>query len=74
MSKHRIPRKAKKAIPKDTFYCYTPDYVKNKKQDKLFPYWIKTCKFYSHVEGLDGHCSLFKCRVLDQVKVCGYKY
>jgi len=56
--KYRTPRKLKKKIPKDTFYCYD----------------IKPCKFYTYVDGLEGYCSLIKCEITDQVKECGERY
>lgn len=69
----RIPRKLKKMIPKNTPYCYNPDFKKNAKQESLFPYWIKPCPFYEHKQNIDGWCRLIKCEVLDQCKSCGIK-
>jgi hypothetical protein len=69
----RIPRKLKKKIPKNTSYCYVPDHKKNAKQKELFPYWIKSCPFYQHQEGIDGWCRLVKDEVMDQCKSCGIK-
>jgi hypothetical protein len=69
----RIPRKLKKKIPKNTPYCYSPDFKKNESQKELFPYWIKPCTFYTrkYQEGIDGWCNLIKCEVMDQCKSCG---
>lgn len=55
----KIPRKKKKKIPRDTFYCYDNRGV---------------CPFYSHIEGIEGLCSLMTCGVDDQVKECGISY
>ena len=43
----RIPRKKKKQIPKDTFYCYTPTSKPGIMKDGRWGYTIKTCPFYS---------------------------
>ena len=67
----RIPRKKKKQIPKDTFYCYTPESGMIYPKEGLPYYKIKPCGFYKHVDGLEGYCSLLKCEILDQVKECG---
>lgn len=72
--KMRIPRKLKKKIPKNTPYCYEPDYKKNAQQKSLFPYWIKPCPFYQHTgEEIFGWCKLIKYEVMDQCKSCGIK-
>ena len=72
--KMRIPRKLKKKIPKNTPYCYEPDYKKNAQQKSLFPYWIKLCPFYQHTgEEIFGWCKLIKYEVMDQCKSCGIK-
>ena len=42
----RIPRKKKKQIPKDTFYCYTPTSKPGIMKDGRWGYTIKTCPFY----------------------------
>jgi hypothetical protein len=65
----RIPRKLKKKISRG-HYCYEPDNKKNEEEKSLKTYWIKPCGFYNHVYGLDGHCSLLKTDVMDQVKEC----
>jgi len=70
MGKDRLPRKLKKKIPKDTFYCYEPDNKKNRTETG-FSFWIKPCKFYRNEDGLEGYCNLLKCGVTDQVKECG---
>jgi hypothetical protein len=70
----RIPRKLKKKIPKNTPYCYEPDYKKNAQQKSLFPYWIKPCPFYQHTgEKIFGWCRIIKNEVMDQCKSCGIK-
>lgn len=46
--------------PKGVPYCYTHT-------DKY-----RECKYYKHIEGLEGYCRLLKCEVLDQVKECCY--
>jgi hypothetical protein len=68
----RLPRKLKKKISKDTFYCYIPDDKKNKFR-KNPGYWIKSCEFYTHKDGLIGYCNLLHCEIVDQVKECGYR-
>ena len=50
-----------KDIPKNTPYCYT--YTNN----------YKECKYYKHIDGIDGYCKLLKCEVVDQLKECGVK-
>jgi len=72
--KWRIPRKQKKKIPKDTFYCYTPTSGMIYEEGKLPYYKIEPCVFYVHGEDYEGHCKLLKCMVMDQVKECGIKY
>ena len=67
----RIPRKIKKQIPKNTPYCYAPDDKKNAKQKDFFPFWIKTCPFYKHIDEFDGWCKLIKHEIDDQCKLCG---
>jgi hypothetical protein len=69
----KIPRKLKKKVPKNTPYCYVPDFKKNAQQKELFPYWIKTCPFYQYQEVIEGWCRLVKCEVMDQCKSCGIK-
>ena len=69
----KIPRKLKKKIPKNTPYCYVPDFKKNAQQKELFPYWIKSCPLYQHQEGINGWCRLIKDEVIDQCKSCGIK-
>ncbi len=69
----RIPRKLKKKIPKNTPYCYVPDFKKNAQQKELFPYWIKSCPFYQQQEGIEGWCRLVKNEVMDQCKSCKIK-
>ena len=70
----RIPRKKKKKIPKDTPYCYTPLSGMQDLGGGRYGYKIKSCPYYKHVDGLDGHCSLLNCEVTDQVKECGERY
>ena len=67
----RVPRKKKKKIPKETFYCYTQtsEIIQPKKGLSYFK--IKTCPFYKYIDGIAGYCSLVDCEVMDQVKVCG---
>lgn len=68
----RIPRKLKKLIPKDTFYCYIPTSGMIYPKDGGLPYYnIKTCSFYQWMDGIDGYCKLVKCEVTDQCKGCG---
>ena len=43
----RIPRKKKKQIPKDTFYCYTPTSKPGIMKDGRWGYSIKLCPFYN---------------------------
>lgn len=43
---YRIPRKKKKQIPKDTFYCYTPTSTPGFMEDGKWGYNIKLCPFY----------------------------
>jgi hypothetical protein len=69
----RIPRRLKKKVPKNTPYCYVPDHKKNAQQKELFPYWIKSCPFYQHQEGIEGWCRLVKSEVMDQCKSCKIK-
>ena len=71
MNKYRIPRKAKKKIPKG-MYCYTPV----KMDWATGVYNIQTCEFYRPIPGdfLFGRCSLIKEEVMDQCKSCGVKY
>lgn len=66
----RIPRKKKKKIPKDTFYCYTA--MSNMIfPDEGLPYFkIKPCPYYNNMKEIIGFCSLLKCEVIDQVKEC----
>lgn len=51
----KLPRKIKKKIPKNTPYCYSRF----------------TCKYYKHIEGVEGYCKLIKYEVEDQMKSCG---
>ena len=44
--------------PKNTPYCYNNKGV---------------CKYYKHIDGVEGYCKLLKCEVTDQVKECSYK-
>lgn len=67
---NRIPRKLKKKIPKDTFYCYTHISGMIYPKDGLPYYKIKKCPFYKHIDGLEGYCSLVKHDIIDQVKEC----
>lgn len=62
----RIPRKLKKKIPKNTPYCYLPDYEKNAKEIG-WTYWIKPCPFYQP----GGWCKIIKDEIEDQCKSCG---
>ena len=45
--KLRIPRKLKKKIPSNTFYCYTPTSAPKTLKDGKFGYTIKLCPFYT---------------------------
>ena len=74
MTKFRMPRKSKKKIPKNTFYCYTPLTGMIYEEGKLPYYKIKRCPFYNYVNGLEGYCKLLKCEIIDQVKECGVRY
>ena len=67
----RIPRKKKKLIPENTYYCYTPTSKVIKEKGRLSYYHFKPCKFYNHVEGIRGFCSLLKDEIIDKVKECG---
>lgn len=71
---NRVPRKKKKKIPKDTFYCYTPISKMIYPKDGLPFYRITRCPYYKHVSGIEGYCSLLKCEIIDQVKECGERY
>ena len=69
-------REILKNIPEGTFYCYTPDYEKNKQANKkgeYGSYYIKPCKYLKHKKGLISKCKLYKCDVVDQVKSCGLR-
>lgn len=71
LPKFRIPRKAKKKIPKG-MYCYTPI----KFHDNGW-YEIKVCEFYRNIPDeshLYGMCSLLNCEIEDQCKSCGTKF
>ena len=46
-NKFRVPRKIKKQIPKDTFYCYTPTSGMKHFKDGTYGYSIKTCPLYT---------------------------
>lgn len=46
----RIPRKKKKKIPKDTFYCYTPTSEPGNMDDGQWGYTIDTCTFSTYVK------------------------
>jgi len=71
----KIPRKKKKKIPKDTFYCYEMNNGMIYPEDGSLPYIkIKTCPFYESRDGLEGYCRLIKCEIMDQVKECGERY
>lgn len=65
----RLPRKVKKQIPIGN-YCYTGI----KFDWKTGVYYIKTCKFYKHIYGLEGHCKLINAPVDDQYKSCRFKW
>ena len=67
----RLPRKIKKKIPKDSFYCYTPTSKMIYPENGLSYYSIKVCPFYKYGEYIFGYCNLIKCEVIDQVKECG---
>ncbi len=43
----RIPRKLKKQIPKDTFYCYTPTSGFQSFKDGSYGFTTKLCPFYT---------------------------
>ncbi len=49
----RVPRKKKKLIPKDTFYCYTPTSGMMTFKDGTYGYKIKTCAFLDYIKYLD---------------------
>lgn len=65
----RIPRKKKKQIPKG-YYCYTPTSGFKQLKNGKFGYTIKSCPFYKHIDGLEGHCSLLNSEIIDQLKDC----
>lgn len=50
----KAPRKLKKQIPKNTFYCYGK----------------KRCKFWKYLDGNYGHCTYMNDEVLDSIKIC----
>jgi len=45
-NKFKVPRKIKKQIPKDTFYCYTPTSSMKYFKDGTYGYSIKTLYFF----------------------------
>lgn len=49
----RVPRKMKKKIPKDTFYCYTPTSGMKHFKDGNYGYSIKTCTFLDYIKYKD---------------------
>jgi hypothetical protein len=68
----------KKHIPPG-FYCYEPDYEKNKTVNDFSSFYIKPCKYYKHLGkgynactyvGVISDDSVFD----DQCKICGEKY
>lgn len=69
----KIPRKKKKQIPVGP-YCYTPTSGFKDLGNGRYGYTIKSCPFYKHVESLEGHCSLLKAEITDQVKDCGLRF
>lgn len=46
----RVPRKIKKKIPKDTFYCYTPLTNPGVMEDGKWGFKIKTCPFLTYIK------------------------
>lgn len=44
----RVPRKKKKQIPKDTFYCYTPTSGMQRFKNGTYGYTIKICPFLTY--------------------------
>lgn len=54
----RIPRKKKKQIPKNTYYCYDSK-------------TMISCPFHICGDGIFGYCSLIYCKIEDQIKSCG---
>lgn len=44
----RIPRKKKKQIPKDTFYCYTPTSGMKFLKGGEYGYTIKLCPYFDY--------------------------
>ena len=49
----RIPRKLKKKIPNNTFYCYTPTSGMKHFKDGSYGYSIKLCPFYDWKKLID---------------------
>lgn len=49
----RIPRKLKKKIPKNTFYCYTPTSGFKELKNGKYGYAIKLCPFYTWMKYKD---------------------
>lgn len=47
---NRIPRKLKKKIPKDTFYCYIPLTKPGFMEDGKWGYKIKLCPFSTYIK------------------------
>lgn len=70
----KITKEIKGKIPKDTPYCYTPTSGFKELDNGKWGYTIDSCPFYKHVEGLEGHCSLYDCEIIDQVKSCGINF
>jgi len=68
----KVPRKKKKQIPEGV-YCYTMTSGFKELGGGEYGYTIKSCPFYKHVEGIEGHCKLLNCETEDQLKDCGIK-
>lgn len=69
-----ITKEDEDKVPKDTFYCYTPTSGFKQLDNGNWGYTIDSCPFYKHIDGLEGHCSLLDCEIMDQVKECGINY
>lgn len=49
-NKWRVPRKLKKKIPKDTFYCYTPLTNPGFMENGSWGFKIKPCPFSTYIK------------------------
>lgn len=70
--KPKVPRKKKKQIPEGP-YCYK--FVRELWEGKEYKgIRIKSCPFYKHIDGLEGHCRLLNEEITDQLKDCSINW